>query len=1380
MSDGQRSDTVWDIKGSLPARGDTWVLEASAGTGKTYQIASLILRLVAEADVKIERVLAITFTTAATGELRERIRARLVQARALLDSPPEKHKDVVLQHLIEFDAEERVRCRARLDDAVRDFDLASISTIHSFSQSILRGYALEAGHSSQLEVVSDLTVIHDRVVEDALVRLWDKVSPQAATLYKAVKFNRDSLKQVVEAVTKSNAPEWVPPLAEGGAEAQRRLDEAAIEAWLKVEGNFLRDLDTKWREAARALVADREAERGTKSKKDVVPKLFDGLSPNAHSERLALLETPGQRLNPFKLNAIPKDDDKNWPPYEKALNHIVTKVPPAIKDNEVAKNRVWWPFIEACEAVVKAAREFVKDFNPFVAFAAGVVPQVEAELERARAMTFDQMVSLVARRITESGGADSPLAPRVRERYDVVLVDEFQDTDESQWTTLRAAFHGHARLLLIGDPKQAIYSFRGADLSVYLSARQAASRRFTMTTNYRSDPPTVEAQNHLWLKGSPEAPRAAAFDVDGIDYIRVDGNEAVPRLSPGAPGLDIRWVDARAASARGARGERITNKDIGSQLVADLAAAEIKALLENGTTRRSKDKDGTEVNLRLRPRDFGVLVADRYEAAHVRKALAALGIPAVSAAQGTVFKSPAAEWLCRWLDALVEPSSRDVAARIVATTPLFGMSHDALARALEAEAQGLTGADSPAPAPADAELNARAVARWAEVRAQLSQARSQWRRERFVGCFERTLTAPLGGLANVLAQPMGERLATDLRHLVELLNARDRTRRSGPADLALWLRLQRDESGKEFEQRLETDDNAVRIETVFVSKGLQYPVVLLPFAWTQKTKPKPKPEDCVALVAGRPANADLDVRPRLGLGTQGYSALLDDVCSQMRVESLRKDYVALTRAEHRTIMWVGPIGADNATGKDDPTKFLGGSTYHTLLRRLVDQQETQTLLAFLESLNTHFGGDPKVHTRFSEVTHDEAQAARRARPWTPTPESDKPAVLQAHIWQRSTSLGAGFGVTSFSELKGQGAIHDADEKSRGNAPEEVVEGEASPSEEAVFTSQLTEPAEPAPGEALAALEGRGTEYGSFVHALYEHLDFAAVRAKTGEDLTTLVQTQGRTFGFDPQGPGGPRAAEYAQRVLTDIQAHLPKTLTTPLDAVGAQGAAGDGAGAPGLTLAQLTVADRLDELVFDLRLGAGLRERRASASLPSVDTRRALEALLAHPRRNDPAWHGRPWLSSLAARDAETGGARGLFKEIDGFLTGSIDLVFEHAGRFWVADYKTNRIKGPASQPGHYSAEWMAWEMARMGYPLQSLIYTLALHRHLKQRLRHYDYDTHVGGALYLFVRGMSGPDTPRDPVTGTARGVLADRWPKAVVEGVEAALGLDTQEGAR
>jgi exodeoxyribonuclease V beta subunit len=981
-----------------------------------------------------------------------------------------------------------------------------------------------------------------------------------------------------------------------------------------------------------------------------------------------------------------------------------------------------------------------------------------------------------------------------------VLVDEFQDTDEGQWTIIRSAFHGHARLLLIGDPKQAIYAFRGADLSVYLSARDEAHKQFTMTTNFRSDPVTIDAQNALWQAKPVES---SAFDVEGINYIEVKAHKAA-RLEPAKPGLEIRWIDGRAASAQGTRGSPIDGKGRGQAIAAALAAAEVKALLASTTTLKTKKL----TDERLRPRDFGVLVENRYEAAAMRKALAALGIPAVAAAQGTVFASPAADWLVRWLDAVAEPSSRDIAARIVATTPLFGMSHQALATALEAEAERLAGG-----ALVSTTGGHESVTRWAAVRAMLASARAAWRNDRFVGCFERTLSAPKGGLPCVLAQPMGERLATDLRHLVELLNERDRTRRSGPADLAQWLRLQRDEEGREFEQRLESDENAVRIETVFVSKGLQYPIVLLPFAWSQKTQPK----TASALAAGRPANAGLTVRPRVGLGKQGFAALQAEVAEQSRTEALRKDYVALTRAEHLTIMWVGPIGQSNQPQKK-VTKYLGGSTYHTLLRRVVDPDEQKPIAGFIDGLVEKYGKpETSPHTRFVEVTFDDVEKARREEAGSPkktdqnstetlddaekvrceeacSPEKTDqtgPKALEKRTWNRKTSLGAGFGVTSFSELKGQGALHDADEKSRASARDDQPEGEsADDGDEATFTSALTEPGEPDSDAAPLVLEGRGTEYGSFVHALYEHLDFETGRAKSGEPLESLVTTQGQAFGFDRGARAGAGARDFAVKVLDGITAHLPLTLRTPLDALPEAGAAGLGAAPAGTTLADLSINSRLDELVFDLRLGIGLRDRAGGGTPVRVETRHALAALLSHPRKDDPTWHGSAWLKSLEARDKErhqerdperdqeSGPTGGLFKNMDGFLTGSIDLVFERGGRYWVADYKTNRIKD--SRPGYYGTEWMAWEMARKGYPLQSLIYTLALHRHLKQRVRDYDYDTHVGGALYLFVRGMTGPETPRDLKTGTALGVLADRWPRAVVEGVEVALGLTTQGRTR
>ncbi len=533
-------------------------------------------------------------------------------------------------------------------------------------------------------------------------------------------------------------------------------------------------------------------------------------------------------------------------------------------------------------------------------------------------------------------------------------------------------------------------------------------------------------------------------------------------------------------------------------------------------------------------------------------------------------------------------------------------------------------------------------------------------------------------------------------------------------------------------------------------------------------------------------------RSRVGLGKQGFAALQAEVAEQSRTEALRKDYVALTRAEHLTIMWVGPIGDGNKP-QDDVTKYLGGSTYHTLLRRVVDPDEQKPIAEFIDGLVDKFGKpEASPHTRFVEVTFDDAEKARREEAWSPEKtDQTGPKALEKRTWNRKTSLGAGFGVTSFSELKGQGALHDADEKSRASARDDQPEGEsADDGDEATFTSALTEPGEPASDAAPLVLEGRGTEYGSFVHALYEHLDFETGRAKSGEPLESLVITQGQAFGFDRGARAGAGARDFAVKVLDGITAHLPLTLRTPLDASPEAGAAGLGAAPAGTTLADLSINSRLDELVFDLRLGIGLRDRAGGGTPVRVETRHALAALLSHPRKDDPTWHGSAWLKSLEARDTErhqerdperdqeSGPTGGLFKNMDGFLTGSIDLVFERGGRYWVADYKTNRIKD--SRPGYYGTEWMAWEMARKGYPLQSLIYTLALHRHLKQRVRDYDYDTHVGGALYLFVRGMTGPETPRDPKTGTALGVLADRWPRAVVEGVEVALGLTTQGRTR
>ncbi len=282
---------------------------------------------------------------------------------------------------------------------------------------------------------------------------------------------------------------------------------------------------------------------------------------------------------------------------------------------------------------------------------------------------------------------------------------------------------------------------------------------------------------------------------------------------------------------------------------------------------------------------------------------------------------------------------------------------------------------------------------------------------------------------------------------------------------------------------------------------------------------------------------------------------------------------------------------------------------------------------------------------------------------------------------------------------------------------------------------------------MAALRG-GTAPGTWVHAVLEHLDFQTGAARDGRPLAELVAEEGEREGIrDPE--------QHA--ILVE---HLPRVLATPLD----------GAGLPaGFALADLPAADRLDELRFDLRLGAGLHHRYRHPSLDRrLDPAAAAAALRAH---GDPDWPGRAWLEALLAR--EDAGAS-VLPRVAGFLTGAIDLVLRVGDRYWIADYKTNRL-GPAGRRqdgtlGHYTRPWLAHAMAHHGYHLQALVYTVALHRFLRARLgEDYDYDRCFGGHLYLFLRGMVGPETPA--VDGARVGVWADRWPRAVVEGLDAAL---------
>jgi exodeoxyribonuclease V beta subunit len=1027
--------------------------------------------------------------------------------------------------------------------------------------------------------------------------------------------------------------------------------------------------------------------------------------------------------------------EKGAPPEEPSKGFARLRVP-NLRDlwrgrpAELAR-RPWLPWAQALDTFLEVRDRFWVRFVPLASFARDVRGRVEAELTRRRALTYDQMLSRLAGRVTTGGGPDSPIAVRIRERFDAALVDEFQDTDEAQWRVIEAAFRGRRRLFLIGDPKQAIYSFRGADVHVYLQAAQAVDpgMRQTMGENWRSDPPAVDAMNTLFRPGSN------AFDQPDIDYVHVEPRMP-ERLTPTLTGLQVRWVDGRLTG--GEAGAPISKK--ATTLAAKLVAREALAWLEG---HRARILDG-ERPRHTRPRDLAVLVNTNDEAQTVHQALGEAGIPSVSPSKESVFQTPVARWLGAWLDA-VAGAGRDREARVAAVTPLFGWTADELAWALAMAG----GAEEVAARAREAGMTERDWNLWTD---RLRVAAERWQRQGFARVFDREAT-DYRILPRVLAMTDGERHATDLRHLFELLHVEERTRRLGPRALAQWLRGQGAFFVEAHLQRLESDALSVRIETVHVSKGLQYPVVLAPYGWSARSEAD----------TGKPIAVRGKDGPELHVHVEGTDArkeARDAFVAEQRREGLRKLYVALTRAEHHTTAWYGPVGSD------------GRKTSSTALGRVLMRDprghgfDDDAMPNFADSTSTPWTAasqrlDALVARSRGTIGWVQEPPLQGAVAWKP------PAVVvaapRAASWPATRPrLDGPWLVASFTSLAAASAMPDRDEKLAADASADA-EGDTTPTLRDGEEAGLARPARASFPERARLSLGGGTRYGTWVHSVLEQLDFRTGTAKDGRAVRDLLSGEAAVVGVGREGE------------VAELEARLPDLLATPLDSC----LDGDRVrGLPaGFALRDLSASDRLDELVFDMRLGDGTLWQRNHADRTvereplerrpgRVDPTRVYEAVLAASESRGIA----SWLDYQRARRDR---GEVLLASIVGILTGSIDIVFRTgapgAQRYYLADYKTNRIA--ESEAGHYAASWLEWEMARKGYPLQALIYTLALHRHLARRLPGYDYDRHVGGYVYLFLRGMSGPSTPRDPATGRCLGVFGDRWPRATIERLDDAL---------
>ena len=894
---------------------------------------------------------------------------------------------------------------------------------------------------------------------------------------------------------------------------------------------------------------------------------------------------------------------------------------------------------------VGAARDSVADVRRRLADTTR--RQVDERKRGRRLMDYDDLLVHLRDALVDPATGAAARA-RVRSRYRVVMVDEFQDTDPVQWEILESTFHGHRTLVLIGDPKQAIYAFRGADVVTYLRATGAGGDTATLGTNWRSDRPLLQALGHV-LDG------AALGDERILVHPVAAARTGRGLAGAGAP-LRIRVVEREAVTPGQ---DALLKVDPVRAYVARDVAADIVGLL-SGPARLTTD--GAERP--VRPGDVAVLVYTNKEAGYVRDALQAARVPVVLTGTSSVFLSGAAQDWLALLSALEQPQ-RTGLAHAAALTDFLGWTPQRLA------------ADD------DIALDELSVTlhEWGELLARRGVA---------------ALLEAAGQrmVARLLGQEQGERRLTDLRHIGQVLHQAATEGRFGVASMVGWLQHRMAEAAadqtEERSRRLESDAESVQVITVHRSKGLEFPVVYAPFLWDKFVPRSPDP----LTLHDADGVRVLDVG---GPDGEGYAARRSIHLSEDAGESLRLAYVALTRASaHVVTHW-----APTSNTRNGPLHRLlfGDRTPDGMLPEQVTVGSDEFVRRRLDELAARSGGTVGVQSAYADH-----------RPWRP-PAPTYPA-LAVRAFDRVLDLT--WTRTSYSGLTA--GLHEP--PAAGVASEAETPGTV---DEPEVTTALVGDA----GGVSSPMAGlpKGAAFGTLVHALLENTDF------TAPDLRDQLAAEAERAGVLHATGVEPGAFADA----------LVPALRTPLGPL-----------AGGLRLADLPTTDRLDELDFELPLAGG--DRPVGAARVA-----GIAALLRrHLPPTDP----------LAAYADDLDIPELADRQLRGFLNGSIDLVLraraDGTPRYVVVDYKTNWLGDETLTSADYTPQVMARAMREAHYPLQALLYSVALHRYLRWRQPGYDPGSHLGGVLYLFLRGMCGPDSP--VVDGTPSGVFAWSPPAALV----------------
>ncbi|EDY39671.1 exodeoxyribonuclease V, beta subunit [Cyanobium sp. PCC 7001] len=823
------------------------LLEASAGTGKTFSLAHLVLRYVSEAEVPLRQLLVVTFTNAAAAELRDRIGQRLQTALGHLDRGEAAVEtgnpvDPSLEAWLQWARPRAALLRAPLLLALEDLDGADITTIHGFCLRTLQRQALEAGQPPELQLDSDAAPLVRQVCHDYWRQQVLALPPHLLDGVQRLVKGPEALVDVLQTLDGDPALA-VDPLPDG-MEADQPLAPQLESLWQSRWDRF----QLLWQQHGEALEAELRAAAG--HWRDLGASKTTPYSPKPRKDRCQALSQWIQHQGSkgdYAATLEQKELKEYFHPgaFLKVARPIeATASGPAAREPSLPQR----PLLEAVADLREGPAEAV-----LLHAAHWGRRELAHRRERQGRMGYGQLLESLDP--GDDPEAPCPLLDAVGERYSAVLVDEFQDTDPIQWRILSRAFDARRhRLVLVGDPKQAIYRFRGGELATYrLAYRQAAADGgiSRLDTNYRATPSLIAGLNALMAPGLPRSGLA----VPPVQPPPSPSGWSAPGGEGGdAPTLSLLWLGSDRPAGEAPPTTSAVEQELPDR-VARLVAAEIRT----GEA----------------PADLCLLVSTHRQAGQLRVALARAGIASRLVSDGDVFASDGATALQRLLDGLAHPGDPR-RLRLLAASPLLGWSAGAIAAA---------GAEQ-----------------WSALSEKLLRGRDGLPRLGLLGVLAALLDDE--GLARL---GLEGRVLADLNQCALLLQERIHTDQLGADAAAEWLRQRRlapDPSPPESHQpNSDVEDEAVWVVTVHRSKGLEYPVVICPYLWkAPHANPRGlglrwQPSDRTGPVL------DLHLGSRWG---RGHQALEQHRAAELQ-EAERRAYVACTRAKRRLLLAWGPV-----------------------------------------------------------------------------------------------------------------------------------------------------------------------------------------------------------------------------------------------------------------------------------------------------------------------------------------------------------------------------------------------------------------------------------------------------------------------------------------